>query len=47
MTDMKRQASIFDLEPHLSQVVHDSIEKDGSNLGHVTAVCSWDDCSGR
>ncbi|XP_050391011.1 suppressor of fused homolog [Patella vulgata] len=41
VTDTKRSKSVFDEDPNLSVMVAEGIEKDGSNLGHVTAVCSW------
>ena len=38
---MEREKSIFEREPGLVQLVNDGIEQDGSNLGHVTALCAW------
>jgi hypothetical protein len=41
ITDMQRDQSIFERDPSLVQLVNEGIEKDGSNLGHVTALCAW------
>nr|KAG5714825.1 hypothetical protein BaRGS_000313 [Batillaria attramentaria] len=41
ITDMTRDKSIFEIDPSLVQLVNEGIEKDGSNLGHVTALCAW------
>lgn len=41
ITNLYREKSLFELDPELIQLVSDGIRKDGSNLGHVTAVCTW------
>ncbi|XP_064605123.1 suppressor of fused homolog [Liolophura sinensis] len=41
ITDMKRQKSVFDVKPDMTLLVKEGIERDGSSLGHVTALCSW------
>ncbi|CAH1389820.1 unnamed protein product [Nezara viridula] len=41
VTDMRRGMSMFELDPNSSQLVKEGIEKDGSNLSGVAAVCSW------
>ncbi|XP_076459003.1 suppressor of fused homolog [Babylonia areolata] len=41
ITDMQRSQSIFERDPSLVQLVNEGIETDGSNLGHVTALCAW------
>ncbi|KAK7113523.1 suppressor of fused homolog [Littorina saxatilis] len=41
ITDMHRDKSIFERDPSLVQLVNEGIEQDGSNLGHVTALCAW------
>ncbi|ESP03932.1 hypothetical protein LOTGIDRAFT_110283 [Lottia gigantea] len=44
ITDVNRKESIFDHDPTLMKMVTEGIEKEGSNLGHVTAMCSWSEC---
>ncbi|XP_066904571.1 suppressor of fused homolog isoform X2 [Halyomorpha halys] len=41
VTDMRRGMSMFELDPNSPQLVKEGIEKDGSNLSGVAAVCSW------
>ncbi|XP_067673510.1 suppressor of fused homolog [Haliotis asinina] len=41
VTDMARKESLFEKNPSLQAMVKDGIEKDGSNMGHVTAVFTW------
>ncbi|XP_070540904.1 suppressor of fused homolog [Ptychodera flava] len=43
VTDMRRGESIFDIDPHLQEMVDRGIETDGSNLSGVSAKCSWQD----
>ncbi|KAL5018971.1 hypothetical protein ScPMuIL_004693 [Solemya velum] len=43
ITDMSRPKSIFEMDSNLLQLVANGIQQDGSNLGHVTAVCTWAD----
>ncbi|XP_021350519.1 suppressor of fused homolog [Mizuhopecten yessoensis] len=45
ITDMSRTRSIFEMDSNLLHRVTAGIEQDGSNLGHVTAVCSWSEIS--
>ena len=40
--DMNR-ASVFDINPHLKERVADGINRDGSNLGTITASFQWED----
>ena len=46
MTDMSRQKSMFNLHPDLVKTVVESLEKEGCNLGNITASCGWSDPSG-
>ncbi|XP_046359463.2 suppressor of fused homolog [Haliotis rufescens] len=41
VTDMDRKKSLFEKNPSLQAMVMEGIEKDGSNMGHVTAVFRW------
>lgn len=41
VTDMRRGASIFELDPEVLESVEDGIAAEGSNLSGVTAKCSW------
>ncbi|GAB1609129.1 suppressor of fused homolog [Argonauta hians] len=41
ITDMEREKSLFEEKPELIKFVSEGIKNDGSNLGHVTAVCCW------
>ncbi|KAL3877257.1 hypothetical protein ACJMK2_034990 [Sinanodonta woodiana] len=43
LTDMQRSESIFQIDPNFTHLVMEGINNDGSNLGHVTAVCLWID----
>ncbi len=43
MTNMTREESIFELQPQFRQVIAENIQREGSNLGHVTAACLWED----
>ncbi|XP_077992002.1 suppressor of fused homolog [Glandiceps talaboti] len=43
VTDMRRGESIFEIDPHLQELVDHGIEADGSNLSGVSAKCSWED----
>ncbi|XP_041364369.1 suppressor of fused homolog [Gigantopelta aegis] len=45
VTDLSREKSIFDQDAGLFQLVNEGVENDGSNLGHVTAVCTWTNIS--
>ena len=47
ITDLDRPKSIFEADSNLMQQVNDGINADGSNLGHVTAVCLWTDINAR
>ena len=47
MTDMRRVKSMFNLRPDLIKNVVESLEKDGCNLGNVTAACGWSDPTGN
>ena len=47
MTDMRRQKSMFNLRPDLVKTVVESLEKEGCNLGNITAACGWTDLSGN
>ncbi|KAI0213228.1 Suppressor of fused-like [Lamellibrachia satsuma] len=46
VTDMSRQKSMFNLHPDLVKTVVESLEKEGCNLGNITASCGWSDPSG-
>ena len=41
ITDMRREDSIFDIDPSARERFRKGIEKDGSNLTVVSCVCSW------
>ena len=41
ITDVNRKQSVFELYPDYVNEMIDNIEKYGSKLGHVNAVCSW------
>ncbi|XP_036368746.1 suppressor of fused homolog isoform X3 [Octopus sinensis] len=41
ITDLDREKSLFEENPDLIKFVSEGIKNDGSNLGHVTAVCCW------
>ncbi|XP_060573441.1 suppressor of fused homolog [Ruditapes philippinarum] len=43
ITDLGRKQSIFEAEAGLIGKVNEGINIDGSNLGHVTAICKWED----
>ena len=47
ITDIERGKSIFETDSNLMHQVNDGINTDGSNLGHVTAVCMWADINAR
>ena len=47
MTDMRREKSMFNLRPDLIKSVVENLEKDGCNLGNVTAACGWSDPTGN
>ena len=47
ITDLDRPKSIFEADGNLMRQVNDGITADGSNLGHVTAVCLWTDINAR
>lgn len=41
ITDMRREDSIFDIDPSARERFRKGIEKDGSNLTVVSCVCYW------
>ncbi len=41
--DMRRQQSVFEMQPELKQTVAEGIAKDGSNLGVITSAFLWED----
>lgn len=43
ITDNLRENSVFDISPKSKKMFFESIERDGSNLGHVMTICSWED----
>lgn len=47
ITDLGRKQSIFEVNTSLMGKVNEGINADGSNLGHVTAVCKWLDINAR
>ncbi|XP_045213854.2 suppressor of fused homolog [Mercenaria mercenaria] len=47
ITDIGRKQSIFEADASQIEKVNEGINVDGSNLGHVTAVCKWVDVNSR
>lgn len=45
ITEMSRQASIFQMNPRLRELVEIGIDEHGSNLSGVSAKCWWGECS--
>ena len=41
VTDMRREESVFEVDPGAKDRVKKGIDKDGSNLSVVSCVCSW------
>ena len=47
VTDMRRGQSVFEMLPDSRTIVEEGVEREGSLLSGVSAVCSWQDNHGH